>query len=72
MDEEQLRPLFEQAGPIAHIMVIRDRQTDAHRGESFMQQSLRFDRQSRVQGGLQNRLYYYNNNCSSAKKNTSL
>ena len=33
MDEEQLRPLFEQAGPIAHIMVIRDRQTDAHRGE---------------------------------------
>lgn len=32
MDEEQLRPLFEQAGPIAHIMVIRDRQTDAHRG----------------------------------------
>lgn len=34
MDEEQLRPLFEQAGSIAHIMVIRDRQTDAHRGES--------------------------------------
>ena len=33
MDEDQLRPLFEQAGPIAHIMVIRDRQTDAHRGE---------------------------------------
>lgn len=33
MDEEQLRPLFEQAGPIAHIMVIRDRQTDAHRGK---------------------------------------
>lgn len=32
MTEEQLRPLFEQAGPIAHIMVIRDRQTDAHRG----------------------------------------
>lgn len=32
MDEEQLRPLFEQAGQIAHIMVIRDRQTDAHRG----------------------------------------
>ncbi|CAN0098444.1 unnamed protein product [Pylaiella littoralis] len=36
MDEEQLRPLFEQAGPIAHIMVIRDRQTDAHRGCAFL------------------------------------
>lgn len=36
MDEDQLRPLFEQAGPIAHIMVIRDRQTDAHRGEQIL------------------------------------
>ena len=33
MNEDQLRPYFEQSGPISHIQVIRDRQTDAHRGE---------------------------------------
>ncbi|KAG5184182.1 hypothetical protein JKP88DRAFT_354504 [Tribonema minus] len=36
MDEAQLRPIFEKAGPIAHLMVIRDRQTRMHRGCMFI------------------------------------
>lgn len=36
MDEEQLTPIFEVVGEIAHIMVIRDKQTKMHRGCMFL------------------------------------
>jgi RNA recognition motif. (a.k.a. RRM, RBD, or RNP domain) len=33
MDEQSLRPVFEAAGAVAQLMVIRDRTTKTHRGE---------------------------------------
>ncbi|CAM9674657.1 unnamed protein product [Chrysoparadoxa australica] len=36
MTEEDLKPIFEAAGPVAHVMVIRDRATKSHRGCAFL------------------------------------